>query len=159
MSGWAEKSYSSACAQWEKGRSFLLPPLLRLWPSGSSSSNSQLSGLLGVTEMSGRGDQQPGMRRHCREAALFQLLLWERSLVLNVCAALFSLAHTPGSWRVNSGFAEQQRKANHVCVPSEWAAGWSLWCLIKVKFMLCFFPQQKQWSLSFPLGHVFSWSV
>lgn len=37
---------------------------------------------------------QPGARRHCREAALFQLLLWEMLLVLNICAALFTLVHT-----------------------------------------------------------------
>ena len=62
---------------------------------------------------------QPGARRHCREAASFQLLLWEGLLVLNICAALFTLAHARVSWRVNRGFGEQQRQGNHVRVPSD----------------------------------------
>lgn len=69
---------------------------------------------------------QPGVRRHCRGAASFQLLLWERLLVLNICAALFTLADTRVGWRVNRRFGEQERQGSHICVPPDSAARWSL---------------------------------
>lgn len=79
-----------------KEERFLLSLLLWPWQSGSSGS-SQLAptrssfACLGWHRCRGGEGVQPGVRRHHREAASFQLLLQERLLLLNVCVALFTL--------------------------------------------------------------------